>query len=63
MLEFLMNNLGTIIVAAVVLAILALVTIGMISDRKRGRSSCGGACGGCPNAGLCHAKQSGEHKC
>ncbi len=60
MTDVIMNNLGTIIVAAVLLVILTLVSIKMISDKKQGKSSCGGGCGGCPNAGLCHAKHEGE---
>lgn len=60
MADLIMNNLGTIIVALVVLLILVLVTVKMISDKKQGKSSCGGGCGSCPNAGLCHAKNKGE---
>ena len=58
--EFLMNNLGTIVVAAILLIVLALVAKKMISDRKQGKSSCGGSCGCCPNAGLCHPDQNTE---
>lgn len=56
--EFLMNNLGTIVVAAILLIVLALVAKKMISDRKQGKSSCGCGCGDCPNSALCHP----EHK-
>ena len=62
MLEFLQNNIGTIIAAAVVLAILALAARRMISDKKQGKSSCGGSCGCCPNSALCHAAHDGEAK-
>lgn len=60
MTEFIMNNLGTIIVGLIVLALLILVSVKMISDEKKGKSSCGGGCGSCPNAGLCHAHQTEE---
>ncbi len=55
MLEFLQNNIGTIIAAAVVIVLLGFAAWRMISDKKQGKSSCGCGCSGCPNAGLCHA--------
>ncbi|MBQ8171861.1 MAG: FeoB-associated Cys-rich membrane protein [Oscillospiraceae bacterium] len=63
--EFIVNNIGTIVVGLLVLAVLALAAWKMISDKKQGRSSCGGGCSGCPNAGLCHAQhdEKTEKKC
>ncbi len=54
MLELIINNLGSIVVGAAVLALLVLLAWKLISDKKKGRSSCGGGCSGCPNVGLCH---------
>lgn len=62
MLGFIQNNIGTIIVAAAVLVILAFAAWRMISDKKQGKSSCGGSCGCCPNSALCHAARDGEAK-
>ena len=58
MLEWLAGNIGTIVVAAVVLAVAGAVVISMIADRKKGKnacSSCGGGCAGCPMSGTCHS--------
>ena len=54
MLEFLSANLGTVIVGAVLVAILAAVVLKMRKDKKNGAScSCGCGCSGCPSAGMC----------
>ena len=53
MLEFIVRNLSTIIVGAVVLGILAAVTIKMIRDRINHKSSCAGNCANCPNSNVC----------
>lgn len=54
MLEWIANNLGTVIVAVIVLCIVATVVGVMYRDKKQGRSACGGSCIGCsmncPNA-------------
>lgn len=56
MLDFLANNLSTIIVSAIVLAVVAGIVIKMIKDKKSKKSSCGCGCSGCPSAGACHPK-------
>ncbi len=63
MLEFLQNNIGTIIVGAALLVILAIAAWRMIADKKQGKSSCGGSCGCCPNSALCHAAHEDVKKC
>lgn len=52
--EFLINNLGTILIAAAVIAILAAVIVNMVRKKKRGESSCGCGCSGCAMANVCH---------
>ncbi len=47
-------NLPTIIVFAVVCILLALAVWKLISDRKHGKMSCGGNCGGCNGCTACH---------
>lgn len=56
MLEFIMQNLATIIIAIVLLAVVALITVRMVSNKKKGKSSCNcsSSCGGCSMAGVCH---------
>lgn len=56
MIEFLSENLGSIIVGAVLLAIVGAVVAIMVLAKKKGRSTCGGGCAGCPMAGSCHQK-------
>jgi len=43
--------MGTIIVGAVVLAIVGGIIWGMVKDRKQGKGSCGGDCSRCKG---CH---------
>ncbi len=46
---------GTVLIIAVVLIILSLRR-----DKKRGKSSCGSSCAGCPMSAHCHEKKSDE---
>ncbi|MGN0574742.1 MAG: FeoB-associated Cys-rich membrane protein [Ruminococcus sp.] len=52
--EFLTENIGTIIVGAALLAVLALVIFKMVRDKKQGNFSCGCECSHCQNAAYCH---------
>ncbi len=54
MLQWLQANLATILVALIVFAVLALVLVKMIRDRKRGKTSCSCGCSACPHAAACH---------
>jgi cytochrome c553 len=54
--SWLMNNLGTIVVSLVLLAVVASVVRHMWKGKKQGKSSCGcdcSACGSCPS---CHGR-------
>lgn len=46
-------NLSTAIVLCVLLIVVALAIKSIRDDKKNGKSSCGGDCGGCGNS-LCH---------
>ncbi len=49
MLEFIRNNMGTIIVSAVLLLVITAILINFIKNKKKGKSiicDCG-SCGGC----------------
>ncbi len=52
--DFIVNNIGSVAVGLAVAALVVLLSYKLISDKKKGRSSCGCGCSGCPNAGLCH---------
>ena len=54
--EFLTNNLGTIIVATAVVALMGVLLYSLIRYKKAGKSSCGGGCSGCPMSGKCHTQ-------
>ncbi|MBR0466786.1 MAG: FeoB-associated Cys-rich membrane protein [Clostridia bacterium] len=55
-LSFLKANIGTIVVALILIALLSLVTYKVIKDKKKGKSSCGCGCANCPMSGQCHNK-------
>ncbi len=57
MLDFIHNNMGTIAAGAAVIAIIISAAWKVVSDKRKGKSSCSCGCSGCPNAGLCHAPQ------
>ena len=50
--------MGTFIVGAILIIIVGLIVAGMIRDKKKGKSTCGGSCGhgcgGCAMNGSCH---------
>lgn len=52
MLGFLMENISTIVIAIVLVAVVTLVVRGMIRDKKAGK--CCGGCSGCGGSSGCH---------
>ena len=55
MFEWIGKNIGTIIVLAVLVAIVTLIIVKLVSDKRKGRSaSCGCGCEGCAMHGACH---------
>ena len=57
MLAWISENLGTIIICAVLAAVVAAIIAYMIKNNKKGKSSCGCGCAGCPMSGSCHQKK------
>lgn len=53
MLEWFVSNIGTIAVAFVVAAVVALIIIKKVIDRRKGKSSCSCGCSNCPMSGKC----------
>ena len=65
MLLWLEANLVSIVIAAVLVLIVALIIRGLVLDRRAGKYICGGSCGscgggckGCPMQGKCHGQRS-----
>ncbi len=56
MLNWITNNIGTIIISAVLIAIVAAIIVSMVRKKRQGKSvvcSCG-SCNGCAMSGSCH---------
>lgn len=49
-----MEYLGTVLVLAILIAVIALIIFNLRKDKKAGKCSCGHTCAGCANAGMCH---------
>lgn len=54
MFSWIAANIGTVIVCALLLAVVALVVRSMIRNKKQGKSSCGCGCSTCAMGGACH---------
>ena len=54
MLAWLSENIATIIICGVLIAVVAAIIVSMIKNKKKGRSSCGCGCAQCPMSGSCH---------
>lgn len=57
MLAWISENIGTILICAALLAVVAAIVAGLVRDRKKGKSSCGCGCADCPMSGSCHPKK------
>lgn len=57
MLEFFARNWATLLVGGAVAALLILVSLKLIRDRRAGKSTCGCNCADCPSGGVCHPKK------
>lgn len=56
MLTFISNNLATIIISGILLAVVLWIISDMIKKKKSGRSPICNGCSGCPSGDLCHKK-------
>ena len=57
MLAWLTENLATIIICAVLMAVVAAIIVSMVRNKKKGKSACGCGCSDCPMSGSCHSKK------
>ncbi|MBR2724839.1 MAG: FeoB-associated Cys-rich membrane protein [Ruminococcus sp.] len=64
MLDWITNNIGTIAVCAVLLAIVTAIIIYLIKNKKAGKNSCscGHGCTHCAMKDSCHAGKDTESK-
>ena len=56
MLTWLSQNLAATAVSAVLIAIVVLIIVKLVRDRRAGKSSCGCNCSTCAMHGRCHKK-------
>lgn len=56
MFQWILNNIATIIICLVLIAIVAAIIVSMVKKKKAGKSMvCGcGNCKSCPMSGSCH---------
>jgi len=54
MIAFIAGNLATIIIGTIVLAVLCLIVIALINNKRKGKPSCGCGCEDCPSSKQCH---------
>lgn len=61
MLAWLAANIWTIVICAVLLAVVGLAIRSLVKDKKKGKSSCGCNCAHCAMAGSCHGQKKQGH--
>ena len=54
MLEWLTENLGTIVVSLILICIVTAIIVKTVKDKKQGKSSCGCGCEHCAMRDKCH---------
>ncbi|MBQ9374860.1 MAG: FeoB-associated Cys-rich membrane protein [Ruminococcus sp.] len=54
--SFIIDNLGTIIISVVLLAVAASIIFKLVKNKKQGKTSCGCGCSNCPSSSVCHKK-------
>lgn len=57
MFTFILENIATIVVGILLLAVVSLIIVRMVRNKKKGNSSCGCGCVNCPMSGECHKKK------
>ena len=56
MLAWITENIGTILISAVLLLVVVLNIRKLVKDKKKGKSRCGCNCAHCAMSGSCHQK-------
>lgn len=52
---WLLNNISTIIICIVLIAIVTAIIVRMIKNKKQGKTSCGCGCQNCAARNSCHS--------
>lgn len=58
MMQWFIDNLGTIIISLVLVSMVVGIILSMRRDKKQGKSSCGGNCNHCAMGCACHKEGS-----
>ncbi len=54
MLAWLSENLATVIICALLIAVVTAIIVNMVKNKKKGKASCGCGCSNCPMSGSCN---------
>lgn len=54
---WLSQNIGTIIVCLLLVGIISAITVSLVKKKRRGDSSCGCGCSGCPMSDSCNKER------
>ena len=57
MLAWLANNTATNLITFVLIAVVTVIVVHLVKNKKKGQSSCGCGCQDCPMSGACHQKK------
>lgn len=57
MFAWVMENMATVIISAVLIIVVGTVVVSMVRNKKKGKSSCGCGCAGCAMNGSCHPQE------
>lgn len=57
MFAWIMGNMATIVISAILIMVVAAVIVGMVRNKRKGKSSCGCGCAGCAMNGSCHSQK------
>ena len=57
MFAWIADNIVTITICIVLIAVIAAFIAGLVKNRKKGKSICGCGCSGCPMSGSCHTEK------
>lgn len=62
MLQWLSQNLATIIICMIIIAVVIAIIVKRVKDKKQGKSSCGCGCSGCPMSSACGKSEADNKK-
>ena len=60
--QWLAENIGSIILCAAVVALVAGLVISLVKKKKQGKTTCGCGCEHCAMSGSCHSKKTDSDK-